>query len=165
MTQPAGAMVIPLRAHVRVLTPIRAGLGGVALLGALAAGARPWAALLAFVVGALAGGAFLTGDRRGVRRRLDEPGPLPADALILTGWWEVGRAGVFPSTVAVTALSAAALAFDPTLAAALAGVLGGMALATAVAWLELGARERRLGGALLTERFGTRLFVAARDGG
>jgi hypothetical protein len=157
------ARVVPLRTHLRVLAPVRAGLGVLALLGALAAGARFWAALLAFVVGAVAGGAFLTGDRRGVRRRLEAPPPLPAASVVEGSWLRVAAAGVVPSTAAVSALAAAAFAFEPTLAASLAGVLAGMALATCVSWADLAARERHLGGTLLVERNGSRLFLARGD--
>jgi hypothetical protein len=163
MTSAAPLTVVPLVAAVRALAPVRAGLGVLALLAALAVGAKPASAVLAFVVGAVAGGAFLTGDRRGIRRRLEEPPPLPEGSIVDGSWLVAVRAGVWPSTVVVTAMSLAALAFEPTLAAGLAGVVAGMALATLVGWAELRAREQRLGGTLLAERSGSRLFLSPRE--
>jgi hypothetical protein len=54
----------------------------------------------------------------------------------------VGVAGVFPSTVGVAALAAIALTFDAGLAAVLAGILAGMAVATVISWLHLDAIEQ-----------------------
>jgi hypothetical protein len=141
-----------------VLGPIRLALGGAGFASAIAAGARPAVALLAFVVGAIGAGAVLTGDPRSRGRALPEPMPLPAD-FTLEAWQEIARRGVFPSTVGVAVLTVVALPFDTTLAALLAGILGGMALATAVSWLEYTALERRLGGRLYTERRGDTLYV------
>jgi hypothetical protein len=150
--------LVRLSQRLLVLGPIRLALAGAGFSAAVVSGARPAVALLAFVVGAIGAGAVLTGDPRSRGRALPEPEPLPA-GFTLEPWQEIARSGVFPSTVGVATLTVAALPFDTTLAALLAGILGGMALATAVSWLEYAALERRLGGRLYGERRGDRLYL------
>ena len=141
-----------------LLIPIRLACG-LAVLGlSLAVGDRPRVALLAFGLGAFGAGALLSGDPRRRNRRLPEPEPLPA-RVELQSWQSVVRANVYPSTLAVTALGLIALAFRPTLAALLGGVLAGMAAATAVGWLEIATLERRFGGTLFGERSLKRLYL------
>ena len=72
---------------------------------------------------------------------------------------EVVLRNIYPSTVGVTVLGLIALAFQPTLAAVLAGVVAGMAAATAVVWLEIASLERRLGGILFGEPGVDRLYL------
>ena len=159
----APVRLVRLSSVPRVLVPIRLACGLFVLGLSLAVGERPRVGLVAFVLGAFAAGALLTGDPRRRRRRWPSPEPLPAGAEA-ESWRSVVRAGVYPSSVGVTALGLVALAFRPTLAALLGGVLAGMAIASAVVWLEIAALERRLGGALFGERGRDRLYVDGQRG-
>jgi hypothetical protein len=143
-----------------VLTPIRlvlglAGLGAAALLGPRGP------ALLAFAVGAVGAAIALSADPRYSRDRLGEVPPVPAGVDYFSKG-ELAATGVLPSTVGVAVLTAIALFFDATLAAFLAGVLGGMAVAGFIAWLNLDAIERRNGYRLYLERPGKRVFAGPR---
>ncbi len=144
-----------------VLAPIRFGLGLAGLLAAIVVGERPGVALVGFAAGAGGGAFLLATDPRG--RRRPEPLPLPAQASF-DSWRDVARSGIFPSTVGVAALAAAALVFEPTLAAVLAGILARMAVATVLSWVELASWERQLGGTLFAERGGG-LFLDRRATG
>jgi hypothetical protein len=59
-----------------------------------------------------------------------EPTELPVDASVAPAWLHAVHAAL-PSTVGVSVLAAVTLAFQPTLAALLAGVLAGLGLAAA----------------------------------
>lgn len=99
---------------------------------------------------------ILAGDRRG--RLSMDPQPLPAEA-IAEDWAEIARSGVVPSTVGVAVLTLVALAFEPVLAAMLAGILGGMAIMTIVSGVQVALAERKFGGALYLDRAHRRLYV------
>jgi hypothetical protein len=115
----------------------------------LLAGAPASGALLAFGVTASGSTFLLVSDRRALLLRgpVRKPEPVPSDALFETGW-EIARAGVLPSTVGVAVLTAVALAFNALLAALLAGVLGGMAAAGAISWVQVAMRQRSEGATL-----------------
>ena len=68
---------------------------------------------------------------------------------------------LFPSTVGVTLLAAAALAVDPRLAAILAGALAGMGTASLAYGVQLAWWEWRRGVRLLTGP-GGRVFAVTR---
>ena len=154
--RPVAPQVVRLSLRARVLAPIRGGLSAIAVVAAVLVGASPENALLAWAFGAFMVSIVLAGDPRG--RRTTAPEPLPADA-IPESWAQIARTDVFPSTVGVALLAAAALAFDPVLAGVLAGILGGMALMTLVSRVQLAVAERRFRGVLFVERQSKRLFV------
>lgn len=158
MPQEPAVRVVRLSLRPPVLTPIRLALSLAGLAAALATGERAVVALLAFVIGAFGAAFLLTSDPRGRRSRARESLPLP-DAAEADSWLDVARTDVFPSTVAVAVLSAAALAFDAAVSAVLAGVLAGMAVATLAGWLQIAAWERAAGGRLYAERRGELVFV------
>src|SRR5215468_5565584 len=108
---------------------MRLGLGVFELVLALAVGDRDRGALLAFALGALASTVFLASDRRFASRALDEPAVLPADAEIVLPL-RAALHGLVPSTVGASALALVSLAFEPVLAALLAGVVAGMGIAS-----------------------------------
>jgi len=161
MPHEAARRVVRLSLRPLVLAPIRLALGLAGLGAAVLGGARGSVVLLAFVIGAVGAAALLTSDPRGRRRRPAEPVPLVAGTAV-DSWSEVARTDIFPSTAGVTVLTGAALAFDPAVAAVLAGVLAGMGLATVVGALQIAAWERAAGGRLFAERGGGRLFVEVR---
>lgn len=143
---------------------IRFALGGIVLVAALAAGARPRSAVAGFALGA----AFLAfaalADRRGVLlRRAAEPEPLPAGALA-ERWWRVAWRLMLPSTVVVTALAVVTLAAGSlVLGAILGGAVAGLGLAAAVGGVRLAAWERERGVRLFWEQGGAgRRFVEPR---
>jgi hypothetical protein len=117
-----------LRLRLLLVGPLRLVLGGVFLAAARAAGAASGPALLVFAVGAF-GVAFLaSNDPRASFRRASEPAELPENANVAPAWLHAVHAAL-PSTVGVSSLAAVALAFKPTLAALLAGILAGLGLA------------------------------------
>ena len=103
-----------------VLAAIRIALGAVGLVAARLAGAGGGAAFTAFAVGALGLLVAAIADPRRpfFRSAIGEALPRPRSVL----------AALFPSTVGVSVLTAVALAFEPTLAALLAGVLAGLGI-------------------------------------
>ena len=104
-------------------------LGVLLLVAARAAGARNGPALLAFVVGVFGIVFVIFNDPRARFLRRDvEPLEWPADAVVAS-WWRSALAASFPSTVGVTALALVAVPFRPVLAAQLAGVCAGLAVA------------------------------------
>jgi hypothetical protein len=145
-----------------VLTAIRLVLGAAALAGAFLAGVERSAGGAGFAFGAGATALMLLTDRRSLL--LGEPTlePMPADAERETRRRSV-TAGLYPSTVGVTLLAAASLAFEPVLSAVLAGVLAGMGVAGIVSAARIVLWERRRRARLYGEAGrGKRLFVAPR---
>jgi hypothetical protein len=109
--------------------PIRVALGLLLLGASVLAGAADGVALLAFVVGMFGLVFVLFNDPRA--RFLGgqvEPLPLPANAEVASRPRQALAASV-PSTVGVAVLACIALVAQPTLAALLAGVEGGLGVA------------------------------------
>ena len=148
--------VVPLSLRARVLAPIRGGLSLVGFAASAAASGRADLALIGWAAGAGVAALLLRADPRGRRHR--RPEPLPAGVATESAV-AIARTDVFPSTAGVAVLTTAALVFQPLLAALLAGILGGMALLTLVAWLEVRAAEAGSGGPLFVERRSKRVFV------
>ena len=94
--------------------------------------------------------ALLFGGRtpRPLERFADAP-PPPAGAAV-DGLTRAVRDALFPSTIGVTVLAAAALALDARLAALLAGALAGMGTASLANGAQLVWWQRRHGLRLLT---------------
>lgn len=122
-----------LRLRLVLIAPLRL-LLSVAWLGAArAAGSPAAAALLTFAAGLFAAALLVSNDPR-ARFRAPEggPAPLPAGARVAPAWAHVLHAA-FPSTVGVSLLAATTLAFQPTLAALLGGILAGLGVAAGLA--------------------------------
>jgi hypothetical protein len=118
-----------LRLRLLLVAPLRLVLSVVGLVAARAAGAPGGQAFLAFVAGAFAAMFLVTNDPRArFRGAPSTPEPLPADARVAPAWLH-GLHAALPSTVGVTILAAVTLAFKPTLAAFLAGILAGFGAA------------------------------------
>jgi hypothetical protein len=68
---------------------------------------------------------------------------------------------MLPSTAGVAILAAVSLAFEPLLAAVLAGVLAGMGVVSLASWVEVVLWERRAGATLYADYdVHTRRYVA-----
>jgi hypothetical protein len=120
-----------LRDRALLVTPIRLLLGVLWLIAARIAGAPGTGALLAF-----AGGAFLIvfgvfNDPRARFLRQEDPRPAPEEAPV-AGLLRQALGATVPSTVGVSALAAVALVPQPTLAAFLGGISGGLGVAGAL---------------------------------
>jgi hypothetical protein len=143
-----------------VLLPIRLALGLAGLGGAVLLGERG-PALLAFAVGVLGAAVALSADPRYSRDLLGDVPPVPKSVTYVSKR-ELALRGVVPSTVGVTVLTVAALFFNATLAALLAGVLAGMAVSGFISWINLDTIERRNDYRLYLERPGKRVFAGPR---
>lgn len=76
-------------------------------------------AWLAFLLGVLGGALFVLADpRRRLVKRSAAGEPRP--------WWQDALRATFPSTVGLAVLTGVALAVNAVLAAALAGIIGGL---------------------------------------
>jgi hypothetical protein len=118
-----------VRLRLLLIGPVRLVLSAVLLVAARAAGGSAGATLITFAAGAFVLAFLVPNDPRArFRGTPTKPEPLPADAVVAPAWLHVVHAAL-PSTVGVSVLAAVALAFNPTLAALLAGVLAGLALA------------------------------------
>jgi hypothetical protein len=113
-----------IRLRLLLVAPLRLVLSVVLLVAARAAGATG-GAYLVFVVGVLASMFLVTNDPRARFRRAADPEPLPADARVAPAWAHAMHAAL-PSTAGVAILAAVTVAFKPTLAAFLAGILAGL---------------------------------------
>lgn len=125
-----------------VLSGVRLGLGAVFAGAALAAGAAAGPAGVAVALGAGICCLALLTDRRWLLLRSPSTEPLPEGA----GSFPLRRAvasGVLPSTAGVAVLAAASLAFEPILAAVLAGILAGMGIVGLASCVEVVLWERR----------------------
>ncbi len=102
---------------------------------------------VAFALGACFVAFAALADRRGLqlRRYVEEPEPLPSDAVHDPSW-RVALDAALPSTVGVTVLAGIALAADKdVLGAVLAGTVAGLGIASAVGFVPLLAWERERG--------------------
>lgn len=121
------------RTRTVLVIPIRLILGLAALGAAIAAGAAGRSALLAFVLGVLGIVFVIYNDPRSRLAHGEvEPLPFPVTARLAPPWRQA-LAAMLPSTVGVFALALAALVFEPTLGALLAGVCAGLGVAAAIA--------------------------------
>jgi hypothetical protein len=138
--------------------PVRIALALAGLLAAAAVGLDERAGLLAFAAGAFGAAFILLADRRfallGVRDILPAPPETTHEPTLRTG-----VAALFPSTVGTAALTALALAFDTTVAALLAGILLGMAIAGLLGAAQIAAWEREREGRLFADRRTGQRFV------
>jgi hypothetical protein len=125
-----------------MISGIRLVLAALGLAGSILAGADAAAAALGAGLGAAVCGLALLTDRRWLFLRAPSAASLPDDARRAP----LGRAvlsGTLPSTAGVAILAAASLAFEPLLAAVLAGVLAGMGLVSLASCVEVVLWERR----------------------
>jgi hypothetical protein len=122
-----------LRLRLLLVGPLRLVLAAGLLLAARAASLSGGPTLLAFAAGAFVIVFLASNDPRArFRRGSGEAVQLPADARVAPPWQHVVHAAV-PSTVGVTILAAAAVAFEPTLTALCAGILAGLGIAALAA--------------------------------
>lgn len=118
-----------VRLRLTLVAPLRLALSVALLVAARAAGSPRDPALLSFASAAFVTFFFTANDPRARSRDASaEPAELPADAKVAPTWAHAVHAS-FPSTVGVSILAAVALAFQPTLAALLAGILAGLGAA------------------------------------
>jgi tellurite resistance protein TehA-like permease len=143
------------------LSGVRLGLAVVGLLGSVAAGAETAAALVGVAVGAGISALALVTDRRWLLLGAPSAEQLP-DGARPASLARAVASGLLPSTVGVTVLAAAALAFQPILTAVLAGILAGMGIVSLVSAIEVVLWERREGSHLFADiDLHTRRYVAA----
>ena len=160
------APLVDLRRFSLPIVPIRLGLGFVFLGGARALGVTAGGSARLFGLGAfLFALAMLTSRRRRLFWvRAAEATTIDAGAPVADWVWTIARS-MFPSTLAVTALSAVALAANPALAALLAGILAGMGIVGLVFAVELLLWERNRNVRLLsTPGLKTELYVQEAGG-
>jgi hypothetical protein len=142
--------LVDLRAYSLLILPVRLALGLAGLAAARALGVSPAASVWLFGLGAgLFALAMLTSrKRRSFFERADRAervdGAVPVERHART----LARSA-FPSTLAVSALTAIALPINAGLAALLAGILGGMALVGLVFGVEVVLWEQSHGVRLL----------------
>jgi hypothetical protein len=115
-------------AAVLLLATIRLSIALAGVLLAVGRGVRPAVALLTAVVGALVFGFSVISTRQGRPRR----GPTPTESP-----WRLALRATYPSTIALTVLTAISLVLKPQLAALTAGLLAGLGLATVAAAAQL----------------------------
>jgi hypothetical protein len=120
-----GAQPLAASRQALLVAPVRLALGAFLLLAATAIDLSLGTALAEAGVGA--GLTIFALVSPGGRRRPERlRPPAPAAASTPQPWWRVLAVAMFPSTYGVALLAGVALAFNPDLAALLAGVLLGM---------------------------------------
>jgi hypothetical protein len=161
-TEPRAEPVVDLRAYSLLIVPVRFVLALAGIVGARLLGVDPDQLLVLFGLGA---GLFLvavlsTNRRRGrFWQRVDEATALEPGTPV-AAWPRTLALASYPSTIGVSVLTAIALPIDASLAAFLAGLLGGMALGGLKFGVELAAWERRQGVRLFsTTGLHTQIFV------
>jgi hypothetical protein len=160
----AAPALIEARLQTLLIGIVRVVLAAAGLAGAIGLGERSRAAAALFAAGALIVLVAIMSGRRGrlVWQRLAQAEPLGAEPRLEPRRVILARAA-YPSTIGLTVLIAAALAFPPALAALLAGILagiGGTALGFAA---QLAAWERQRGVRVLAESGkGGQVFEAPR---
>ena len=153
--------VFPVSRRLAALAAVR-GAAGLACLGAaVAVGDELRPALAAFALGAAGSAALLVSDRRS--RFLGAPTvePLPPGAAAAPLHHAVA-VGLWPSTIGVAVFAVASLAADATLAALLAGILAGMAVATTISLARIVVSERAEDVRYYAEFRGRGLFSSPR---
>jgi hypothetical protein len=153
--------VFPVSQRLAALAAVRGAAGLACLAAAVAVGADGRPALAAFALGAAGAAALLVSDRRS--RLLGSPRiePLPADAGAAPFRHAVAVA-LWPSTIGVAVFAVASLAADTVLAALLAGILAGMAVASVISLSRIVVTERGEGVRYYGEFRGRRLFSSPR---
>jgi hypothetical protein len=151
--------LVPLSATALALAAIRIALGCAGAGVARARGLDGGVALAEFLfgTGALAFAALADPRNRFLSLR-GEPEAVPAGVSVEP----VARAaltGMYPSTLALSALTIAALAFDPKLAAVLAGAIAGLGVAALVSGGQTAWQERSTRARLYADRRSKRLFA------
>jgi len=153
--------LVELRAYFLLIQPVRLLLGLLGLAAARALGVSPGASIWLFGLGAVLfglamlttrkGGAFF--ERAGSAQEVD--GARAVESRVRT----LARSA-YPSTIAVSALTAIALPINASLAALLAGILGGMAVVGGIFGYELVQWEQTRGVRLFAlPGQGRKLFV------
>jgi hypothetical protein len=155
--------LVDVRAHSVLIVPVRFALGIAGLVGARLLDVSPGASLGLFALGAgLFLVAILSGRRgRAFWQRAADAEPVDPAAPV-EAWPRTLARAAYPSTIAVSALTAIAIPIDASLAAVTAGILGGMALGGAIFATELVLWEQSRGVRLLARPGGPRshtLFV------
>jgi hypothetical protein len=146
----AAPALIAARAQALLIGLLRLALafGGLAL--ALARGLEPRVAVELF---ALAAGllVFAVYARGGRGRELSEHPPAVVGPVRVEPNSRALATATYPSTIGLTVLTAIALGLNPSLAAILSGLLGGLGITALLAAAEIAFWERRHGGRLLAE--------------
>jgi hypothetical protein len=148
--------------YLLALAGIRLSLAALGFVASVAAGAGARSAGVGVAFGAAASAVALLTDRRSLLVRRLPVEPLPEAARHAPLWRAVAR-GLLPSTAGVAALLVASLAFEPVLAAVLAGILAGMGGVGFAAFVELSLLERQRRARFFTDGAGpVRRYVAPR---
>ncbi|HEY3051215.1 MAG TPA: hypothetical protein VGJ40_05760 [Gaiellaceae bacterium] len=150
------APLVDVRAYFLLILPVRLALGLAGLAGARALGVSAAASVWLFGLGAgLFALAMLTSRRRHTFFERAARAETINGAVAVEGRARTLARSAFPSTLAVSTLTAIALPINASLAALLAGILAGMALIGLVFGVEL---------VLWEESRGVRLLAAPAQG-
>ena len=132
------ARLVDVRAYFLLILPVRLALGLAGLAAARALGVSPAASAWLFGLGVgLFALAMLTSRRRGTFFERAGNAETIDGKVVVEGRARTLARSAFPSTLAVSALTAIALPINASLAAVLAGILLGMALVGLVFGVEL----------------------------
>jgi hypothetical protein len=138
--------LVELRAYFLLIQPVRLVLGLLGLGAARALGVAPQASIWLFGLGAvLFGLGMLTTRRReAFFERADSATAIDGSRVVESRRRTLARSA-YPSTLAVSALTAIALPINASLAALLAGILAGMAVVGCIFGYELVQWEQSRG--------------------
>jgi hypothetical protein len=146
--------------YLLALAVIRLGLAVLGLGASVVAGAEARSAGVGVAFGAAASAVALLTDRRRLLVRRPPVEPLPREARRAPLSRAVAK-GLLPSTAGVAALLVASLAFEPVLAAVLAGILAGMGGVGFAAFVEISLLERQRRARFFTDGIGpVRRYIA-----
>ncbi len=136
--------LVELRAYFLLIQPVRLVLGLLGLAAARALGVSAQASIWLFGLGAvLFGLGMLTTRRRGAFfERAGSATEIDGARVVESRLRTLARSA-YPSTLAVSVLTAIALPINASLAALLAGILGGMAVVGGIFGYELVQWEQR----------------------
>ena len=142
------------------VAPIRFTVGLLGIAGAALRGLSWNVASAEFIFGAAVFSfAALADPRRHFFRLKDDAEPVPAGATF-EPLGRVALLATYPSTIGLAALTGVSLAFNPALAAVLAGGAAGLGIAGAFTGAQIALRERAEGVRLYVERGGRRRLFA-----